>query len=77
MFSPSTAGNETGTLTITDDASNSPQTVALSGMGSNLQLSFGDQSQLARQAAVMRGHGVFSQAFGKMMAPCVLLGGGY
>ena len=34
---------------------------------SSLQLSFGDQSQLARQAAVMRGNGVFSEAFGKMM----------
>src|SRR5207249_1986607 len=34
---------------------------------SSLQLSFGDQSQLARQAAVMRGNGFISEAFGKMM----------
>ena len=33
-FTPSTTGLRTGTLTITDDASSSPQSVALSGTGS-------------------------------------------
>ncbi len=32
-FTPSVTGTRTGTLTITDDASNSPQTVALTGIG--------------------------------------------
>lgn len=32
-FSPTTTGTRTGTLTVTDDASNSPQTTALTGMG--------------------------------------------
>jgi hypothetical protein len=33
-FAPTTTGSLTGTLTITDSAPNSPQTVSLSGMGS-------------------------------------------
>lgn len=33
-FSPTAIGNATGTLTFTDDAPNSPQTVALTGTGS-------------------------------------------
>src|ERR1039457_2349631 len=32
-FTPSATGNRTGTLTVTDDASTSPQTVSLSGTG--------------------------------------------
>ncbi|MBZ5562828.1 MAG: choice-of-anchor D domain-containing protein [Acidobacteriia bacterium] len=32
-FTPSTGGNRTGSLTITDDATSSPQTVTLSGTG--------------------------------------------
>jgi Abnormal spindle-like microcephaly-assoc'd, ASPM-SPD-2-Hydin len=32
-FTPSTTGTRTGTLTITDDASNSPQTASLTGVG--------------------------------------------
>jgi hypothetical protein len=32
-FTPATVGNITGTLSITDNASNSPQTVRLSGFG--------------------------------------------
>jgi hypothetical protein len=49
-FTPSVTGTRTGTLTITDDASNSPQTVALSGIGaagsisvSPTALAFGNQ----------------------------------
>jgi hypothetical protein len=38
-FTPSTLGNETGTLTVTDNANTSPQTVALSGTGSLTGLS--------------------------------------
>ena len=34
-FTPSTMGTRTGKLTITDDASNSPQTVALGGIGAS------------------------------------------
>ena len=38
-FAPSAAGARIGTLTITDDASNSPQTIALAGSGSAATLS--------------------------------------
>src|SRR5262249_47318123 len=34
-FTPNSLGEQTGTLTFTDNASNSPQSVALSGEGSN------------------------------------------
>ncbi len=37
-FSPSTIGTQTGTLTITDNASNSPQTVPLTGAGTIVAL---------------------------------------
>jgi hypothetical protein len=38
-FKPSAAGNRTGAITITDDAPNSPQTVALSGNGTQPRVS--------------------------------------
>jgi sugar lactone lactonase YvrE len=38
-FTPTAAGNRTGTLTITDNASGSPQTVALSGGGEAVSVS--------------------------------------
>ncbi|HEV2133117.1 MAG TPA: choice-of-anchor tandem repeat GloVer-containing protein [Terracidiphilus sp.] len=38
-FSPTTGGTRTGTLTITDNASGSPQTIALSGSGSAVSVS--------------------------------------
>jgi hypothetical protein len=38
FFTPSTTGTRTATLTITDDASNSPQSVALSGVGATSAL---------------------------------------
>lgn len=38
-FTPSVSGARIGTLTITDDASNSPQTIALAGSGSAATLS--------------------------------------
>ncbi len=38
-FTPTTVGSRSGTLTIADDASNSPQTVALSGSGGDFTLS--------------------------------------
>src|SRR5260221_6764697 len=34
-FTPTAAGTRTGTLTLTDNASNSPQTISLTGIGSN------------------------------------------
>jgi hypothetical protein len=47
-FSPSEKGDRTGTVTITDDAANSPQIIALAGTGTVVLLSptsvdFGDQ----------------------------------
>ena len=39
FFDPSSAGTQTGTLTITDNAPNSPQTVALSGAGQDFAMS--------------------------------------
>jgi hypothetical protein len=49
VFTPTKAGTQTGTLTVTDDASNSPQLSALSGMGtvvsySPTSLNFGTQT---------------------------------
>jgi Abnormal spindle-like microcephaly-assoc'd, ASPM-SPD-2-Hydin len=49
VFTPTKAGAVTGTLTVTDNAPNSPQTVALSGTGTILSisptsLSFGNQA---------------------------------
>ena len=48
-FKPSAKGVQTGTVTITDDAANSPQTIALTGTGTVVQVSpsaldFGDQT---------------------------------
>ncbi len=37
-FKPTAAGSRTGAVTITDDATDSPQTVSLSGMGTNVKL---------------------------------------
>jgi hypothetical protein len=45
FFDPSAAGSQTGTLTITDNAPGSPQTVALSGMGMDFQMSSSTTSQ--------------------------------
>src|SRR5258706_909679 len=39
FFTPSTTGRRTATLTITDDASNNPQAVALSGSGASSAIS--------------------------------------
>jgi Abnormal spindle-like microcephaly-assoc'd, ASPM-SPD-2-Hydin len=38
-FNPSTSGTQKGSLVITDDASNSPQTIALSGSGASSSVS--------------------------------------
>ena len=48
-FRPSAKGVRTGSVTITDDAANSPQTIALTGTGTVVQVSpsaldFGDQT---------------------------------
>ena len=44
FFDPTASGSRTGTLTITDDASGSPQSVALSGMGQDFSLSASSSS---------------------------------
>jgi hypothetical protein len=49
VFTPTKAGTQTGTLTVTDNAPNSPQTTTLSGIGTVLSisptsLSFGTQT---------------------------------
>ncbi len=53
VFAPTTFGNRTGTLTVSDNVANSPQTVALIGTGSSTDpeaelstssLNFGDQA---------------------------------
>jgi hypothetical protein len=41
FFSPTAGGTRTGTLTITDNAGNSPQTVALTGSGSDYSMTPG------------------------------------
>jgi hypothetical protein len=38
FFDPTTSGNRTGTLTLTDNAGDSPQTVALSGTGQDFSM---------------------------------------
>ncbi|MGA2607045.1 MAG: FG-GAP-like repeat-containing protein [Terriglobia bacterium] len=45
FFDPSAAGTQTGTLTITDNAPDSPQTVQLSGVGMDFQMSSSTTSQ--------------------------------
>ena len=45
FFDPSSAGAQTGTLTITDNAPGSPQTVQLSGTGQDFQMSSSGPSQ--------------------------------
>ena len=53
FFDPSAAGSQTGTLTITDNAPGSPQTVQLSGTGMDFAMSSSTSSQTvaAGQAA--------------------------
>src|SRR5271165_5957224 len=56
-FAPTALGSRTGTVTITDNASNSPQTVSLTGTGiaqttvSPASLSFGNQAEGTSSAA--------------------------
>jgi len=45
FFDPSSAGSQTGTLTITDNAPGSPQTVPLSGSGMDFAMSSSSTSQ--------------------------------
>lgn len=44
-FDPASSGTQSATLTITDNAPNSPQTVSLTGMGSDFQLTASPTSQ--------------------------------
>jgi len=43
-FTPSTTGTRTGTLTVTDNASNSPQTASLTGVGATSSISVAPSS---------------------------------
>ncbi len=52
-FTPSASGTRSGTLTITDNAANSPQSVSLSGTGQDLQ--FGPASGASSSATVTAG----------------------
>ena len=44
-FAPLSAGSQSGTITVTDNAANSPQTIALSGTGMDFTLSSSTTSQ--------------------------------
>jgi len=44
FFDPTTSGTRTGTLTVTDDASNSPQTASLTGVGQDFSVAPGSQA---------------------------------
>jgi hypothetical protein len=55
-FSPQSVGNITGTITVTDNATGSPQTISLSGVGTEVSLtpsslSFGNQKVGKKSAA--------------------------
>jgi Bacterial Ig-like domain (group 3)/Protein of unknown function (DUF1573) len=50
-FTPTAPGNRTGTVTLTDDADDSPQTIALSGKGEHVQIS-GTTTQTVAKTAV-------------------------
>jgi hypothetical protein len=54
-FTPTAAGSRTGTLTITDDAPDSPQNVALSGTGGNPSLALSIASGSSSSARVTAG----------------------
>jgi Abnormal spindle-like microcephaly-assoc'd, ASPM-SPD-2-Hydin/Beta-propeller repeat len=54
-FAPTASGSRTGTLTITDSAPDSPQTVALSGTGENPSLGLGIASGSTSSAKVNPG----------------------
>ncbi|HEV2350470.1 MAG TPA: FG-GAP-like repeat-containing protein [Terriglobia bacterium] len=73
-FAPTGPGPSAGSLTITDDASNSPQTVALSGTGtgpvvglSPSGLSFGTQSSIS-QAVTLTNNGNLPLTFTSIVA---------
>ncbi len=50
-FTPTATGSRTGTLTVTDNASGSPQTVALSGQGADLTVAPGSGSSTSSTVA--------------------------
>lgn len=68
VFSPTSVGNQAATLSIADNASNSPQTVALSGAGNGFALSSTNssitvtQGQSATYNLSIAGQGAFSGA---------------
>jgi hypothetical protein len=50
-FTPASPGNRAGTITLTDDADDSPQTITLSGKGEHVQFSGTTTQTVSRQAA--------------------------
>ena len=54
-FTPTAAGNRSGTITISDNASNSPQTIPLSGTGVSEALNLQTQSGSSSSATVQAG----------------------
>jgi hypothetical protein len=68
FFDPTVSGTRTGTLTVTDNAGNSPQTVSLSGTGQDFSMATGSQSsatvspgQTANYTVALTSVGGFSQ----------------
>ena len=81
-FTPSVTGTRTGTLTITDDASNSPQTVALTGIGASsaisispTTLSFG--TQVVNTSSAGQKVTVTNNGFVNLTVNSVLASGGF
>jgi len=68
FFDPTTSGTRNGVLTVTDSATNSPQTVPLSGMGQDFSVAPSSSSsatvmpgQVAKYAIVVKPAGGFDQ----------------
>ncbi|HEY1677441.1 MAG TPA: choice-of-anchor D domain-containing protein [Candidatus Sulfotelmatobacter sp.] len=82
VFTPSATGTRTGTLTITDDAANSPQIATLTGTGvstaislSASSLSFG--SQVLNTASAGQNVTVTNTGFGSVTISSVVASGSY
>ena len=56
-FSPSTSGNLTGTITISDNATGSPQTISLSGVATGASFSLGPASGSPTSQTINAGQG--------------------
>jgi hypothetical protein len=81
-FTPSVTGTRTGTLTVTDDASNSPQTAALSGIGATSAISVTPSSlafgnQVLNTASAGQHVTVTNSGFVSLTVNSVAASGGY